>query len=230
MKGKARSLAKAVATFVGLVLLALALGTLIPLGPRELPSKSMAQDTGKDSARHRILLLANPIHTDIALPVEARTLARFGFLQEAGLPAERADWLVMGRGGRSFYIETPTWGDLRPLPLLKSFTLDGAVLHAGLSGPLEEGEDIRALLLDDAAYEALLSAIEASFAKRDAIPGAGYGPYDRFFEATGSFNALAGCNVWTAAMLRRAGLTTGLWTPLPRLLLWSLDLHGGGGD
>ncbi|MDN3719182.1 DUF2459 domain-containing protein [Roseibium salinum] len=30
-----------------------------------------------------------------------------------------------------------------------------------------------------------------------------------FFPAKGGFNAFAGCNVWTARMLREAGLRTG---------------------
>ncbi|KQT65780.1 MULTISPECIES: TIGR02117 family protein [unclassified Aureimonas] len=200
--------------------LALALGTLIRLGPSGPPAQG--------SGAHHILVLANAIHTDIALPVDAALLARFAFLQAAGLPAERADWLLVGRGGRSFYVETPTWSDLRPWPVVKSFTLDDAVMHVGLAGPLrEEDKDTSAFTLDDAAYEALLSAIEESFAATTPIPGAGYGPYDRFFEATGRFNAVAGCNVWTAATLRRAGIATGLWTPLPQLLRWSLELHGG---
>ena len=43
------------------------------------------------------------------------------------------------------------------------------------------------------------------------------------------FNALAGCNVWTAASLRQAGLKTGWWTPLPGLLGLSLKLHNPDG-
>ncbi len=54
------------------------------------------------------------------------------------------------------------------------------------------------------------------------IEGAAYGLDDAFFEARGGFNALAGCNTWTAAMLRQGGLTTGWWTPLPQLLDWSV--------
>jgi hypothetical protein len=44
----------------------------------------------------------------------------------------------------------------------------------------------------------------------------------RFYEAQGTFNALVGCNVWTATALRSAGLRTGWWNPLPFLLIRSL--------
>ena len=78
-------------------------------------------------------------------------------------------------------------------------------------------------------YRDMLAFIRASFAGSDGVPpaiaGAHYGATDAFFEATGSFNALLGCNTWTAAALRRGGLQTGWWNPLPATLAWSLALH-----
>jgi uncharacterized protein (TIGR02117 family) len=59
----------------------------------------------------------------------------------------------------------------------------------------------------------------------EKIEDAAYGEYDLFFEANGNFNALAGCNTWTAGALRAAGLQTGWWTPLPITLFYSLRLH-----
>jgi uncharacterized protein (TIGR02117 family) len=58
-----------------------------------------------------------------------------------------------------------------------------------------------------------------------SLPGSNYGENDAFFEARGYFNALMGCNTWTAAGLRQAGLTSGLWTALPWMLRLSLSLH-----
>lgn len=200
------------------LILAIVLGTIVPLSP-EHPA-----DGGPK--HHRILIVASAIHTDIALPVDSGLVERFGFLRNAGLPVERANWLLIGRGGRSFYLETPNWSDLKAGPLLRALTLDTAVMHVGLAGPFEPDSATREFVLNDTDYEALLASIEKDFASRAPIPGAGYGAYDRFFEATGSFNALVGCNVWTSATLRQAGITTGFWTPLPLTLRWSLDLHG----
>lgn len=88
---------------------------------------------------------------------------------------------------------------------------------------------MRALDLDTAQYNALLGFIAASFSRVDGraamVPGAGYGAYDFFFEAEGHFNALAGCNTWTARALRAAGLRAGWWNPLPQSLGLSLDLY-----
>ena len=88
---------------------------------------------------------------------------------------------------------------------------------------------VRGFYVDEAGQERLLAVIEASFA-RDAgapvpVPDRSYGETDRFFEANASFNAFLGCNTWTAAALRAAGLRTGWWNPLPMSLVLSLDLH-----
>lgn len=200
------------------VVLALALGVLIPRG------------AGAPPGPERILLLAGPIHTDIALPLDAPTRERFAFLEAAGVPIGHpgAAWLVLGWGGRAFYLETPTWADLRPGPVLRALTLDASVVHADVAGPIAvPQEGVVALDLSQASRARLEDAILASLADPvTAIPGASYGPTDAFFEGRGRFNLLLGCNTWTAAVLREAGVATGLWTPLPRTLLWSLALHG----
>jgi uncharacterized protein (TIGR02117 family) len=75
----------------------------------------------------------------------------------------------------------------------------------------------------------MLAFIRSSFAETDGVPvrlaGTGYTPNDTFFDAVGSFNAIVGCNTWTARALRQAGLRTGWWTPLPQTLAWSLALY-----
>src|SRR5687768_4379757 len=89
------------------IVLAVLAGALIPRPFR--PSGD-----GEPPTR-RILVLTNPIHTDIAIPIDAAVRHRFAFLEQAGVPASHpeARWLIFGWGGRAFYLETPTWGDLK---------------------------------------------------------------------------------------------------------------------
>lgn len=187
---------------------------------------------GEGSLR-RVLVLANPIHTDIALPPDPDILARFAFLRGDGLPIDdpAVGWIAFGWGGRSFYLETPTWGQLKPGPVLRALTLDSAVMHVTLTGEIDLGQPgALALDLTPAQFDRLMDAVLAGFA-RDGdgevlpIEGRSYGPYDRFYEANGWFNAFVGCNVWTASALRAAGLRTGWWNPLPLTLLWSLEAY-----
>jgi uncharacterized protein (TIGR02117 family) len=167
------------------------------------------------------------------LPATPDVVASFQFMAADGLdPAQPGvDYLIAGWGSRSFYIETPTWSDLKPGPVLRALTLDRSVMHVGLAGDIDQSHPtVRTIELDEASFQRLLQSVLASFIRTpDGVPvlvaGASYGDYDRFYEAHGRFNAVVGCNVWTARMLRQAGLATGWWTPLPALLTTSLGLH-----
>jgi uncharacterized protein (TIGR02117 family) len=207
--------------------LALAMGVFVPR-PLTAPAEASVQ------GENQILLLANPIHTDIALPVDDEVRAAFADLAASGLPVDMpgVDYLIIGWGGRSFYIETPTWGDMRPLPVLKALTIDRSVMHVSVAGPIDPAHpSVRPVTLTKEGRSRMIAAIRDSFIREGgmpvAIPGAAYGFDDAFFEAKGAFNAFVGCNTWTAAMLRAGGVRTGWWTPLPQLLDLSLDLHQG---
>ncbi len=221
MKKALRRIALAVVA----VLTALLLGTIVPR-PLLQPARADAV------AGRRILLLANPIHTDIAIPLDAGLLARFEGLARlrlmAGLPGAR--YLVFGWGSRAFYIETPTWSDLKPGPLFTALTIDRSVMHVEVAGDIAESQPaVVGFDLSEAEFHRMLDFIENSFQLGPegpiAIPGTAYGEFDGFFEANGYFNALAGCNVWTARALRESSLQTGWWNPLPQMLAVSLSLH-----
>ena len=180
-----------------------------------------------------MLLLSSAIHTDLALPASPELAARLGFMARDGLDPTLpgVEYVLAGWGGRSFYIETPTWSDLKAGPVFRAFTLDRSVMHVGLAGAIDQNHpSVLAIELDQPAYDRLVEALLASFslngeARPEVLAGANYGEHDLFYEAEGNFHALAGCNVWTARMLRQAGLKTGWWTPLPGLLTASLRLH-----
>jgi len=212
------------------------LGILVPRGPSGGPSAGAHADPAGTEGGRTILLLSNAIHSDIALPATADVLKAFGFVSTGGLELDYpgVQWVVFGWGSRRFYVETPEWADLRPGPVLAALTLDRSVMHVARAGYIDPGApDVYSLTLSADGFRKLTEAIEGSFAPgadgaRLALPAAGYSAHDAFFPARGGFNALNGCNTWTARMLREAGLTTGWWTPLPRGLLWSLRLHNSG--
>ncbi|WP_200934714.1 TIGR02117 family protein [Rhizobium sp. Leaf341] len=214
---------------IGLALLTLVLALAAGFGAI-LPQPLFAPSGDGGEGTRRILVLSNPIHTDIAIPVDAESLERFSFLRENGVPVDdpAARWMVFGRGGRAFYLQTPTWADLKPLPLLRGLTLDRAVLHVDVLGALDEPTPtVQGYDIGPVAYQRLLETIAADFERLHGqvvpVPDVRYGQTDRFFEATGWFTALAGCNTWTARVLRAAGLRTGVWNPLPVSLAFSLQ-------
>jgi uncharacterized protein (TIGR02117 family) len=211
---------------VGLPLLAI-LGTLIPHPFVNDP----VDETGP---ARRILVVSNTIHTDIAIPADPETLATFGFLTDSGLPILHPDarWLLLGWGGRSFYMETPTLADIKLGPTFRALTIDSAVMHVAVLGEIIETDpEVMPIALSAGAYANLLAAITESFVQNhgavEPIDGYAFGPADKFYTAKGSFNALLGCNVWTSQMLRSAGIRTGIWNPIPYSLTLSLGLFNG---
>jgi len=212
------------ALVIFLAVLGATLGTLVP--------RPFSPSAGTGEKRHQLLVLKNEIHTDIAIVIDDAVRQRFGFLPRAGLPfgTPHVSYVVFGWGGRAFYLQTRTWSDLKPGPLLKAVTLDDSVMHVSLaSGVSESHPDVAGFDIDEAHFSQLLDFIAASFRQGAdgpmVISNAGYSHFDRFFEANGNFNAFVGCNTWTAEALRAAGLRTGWWNPLPVSLWMSVKLY-----
>ncbi|MER9332601.1 TIGR02117 family protein [Mesorhizobium sp. M0293] len=219
---------KKLGRFLGLLLIVIALALMMgALVPRPLwrPAAAAPADT------HRILMLKNPIHTDIAIPVDDTVRQRFHFLVDAGIPADSPQirYIVFGWGGRAFYLQTPTWSELKAVPVMKALTLDASVVHVDVAGDIDEGRPIAGFDIGEERFAALLDFIDASFQRGPKgpilVPDAAYSRFDGFYEANGHFNALVGCNTWTAAALRTAGLRTGWWNPLPVSLGLSMRLY-----
>ena len=187
----------------------------------------------EEPVKRRILLLSNPIHTDIALPADPDVLNALSFVTDAGLDLTLpgVEWVVIGWGGRSFYTQTPTWDDLKLGPVLRAITIDQSVMHVARAGSIElTGADVLQLEVSESQLARLLEGITGSFSKTNGklgqpVSGLSYPAHDAFFPAEGLFNVFLGCNAWTARMLRMAGFHTGVWTPLPVLLTFSLYLH-----
>ena len=220
---------KKLGRFLGLLLIVVALAvTLGTLVPRPLWRAAAATP----AVTHHILVLNNPIHTDIAIPVDDAVRKRFHFLVEAGIPVDSPEvrYIVFGWGGRAFYLETPTWSELKAAPVMKALTLDASVMHVDVAGDIAEPHpEVAGFDIGEARFAALLDFIDASFQRGPkgpiVVPDAAYSRFDGFYEANGHFNALVGCNTWTAAALRTAGLRTGWWNPLPASLGLSMRLY-----
>lgn len=217
-----RKVVKALGLIIGAGLLSLVLGTLLP--------RPLFDVQDSEQKTIELLIITNPIHTDIAIPATNEVLRAFGFLGETGLPMDSPQlrWILFGWGGRAFYLETPSWSQLKLAPVLKALTIDKSVLHAELAGEIDRAlPNVKSVSISQGRFNAVLEGISASFADDHpkAIAGAGYGINDRFYDAKGYFNALFGCNTWASAILRSAGLRTGLWNPLPQSLRISMDLY-----
>jgi uncharacterized protein (TIGR02117 family) len=153
-----------------LALCALAVALIVVAGtliPRPL------FEPAQDAQTRRILVLSNPVHTDIAIPLTTDVRERFAFLGEAGIPIANpaAQWVVFGWGGRDFYLETPTWSDLKPRPVFKALTLDRSVMHIDVAGAIPEPHPaVTGFEISEAAFGRLVSFVEDSFEASNTGP------------------------------------------------------------
>lgn len=161
----------------------------------------------------------NGIHTGLILPRENAFADWSDLVRPEHLPdpALASDHLLFGWGDRAFYLETPTWAELKPQTAL--FALigsEGSLVHVDHVAPPVADEDTYAVTVTPDQYRAIAAAIRADFAltaEGEAQPVTGYGRRDVFYEAKGRYTALRTCNEWTGSILRGAGVKVGIWTP-----------------
>ena len=164
---------------------------------------------------------SNGIHTGIVVPkvaagIDWRTLLKPTDLADPRYGAH--GYAAIGWGERAFYLETPTWADVRITTVLAAaFGSRRTLMHVEHVPQPREGKDVRRLVLRPEEYRRLAAVIRASFADR-AAHVRGYAGYDVFYEARGRYSAIRTCNAWTGDVLRAAGVRVGWWTPFP----WSV--------
>ncbi len=170
-----------------------------------------------------IYIKTNGVHTDLVLPLKTEVLdwskeIRFA---NAHLPdTGHIQYLAMGWGDKGFYLQTPTWADLKFSVAFKAaFALSTTAIHATFYDKLTENASCKKILISRSAYTRLVQYISNSF-QRDAaghfIPiatNAHYSNADAFYEANGSYSMLHTCNTWANNALKSSGQKACLWTP-----------------
>lgn len=223
--GWRRAAAPAARLIAGLVLLVMGYATAGLIGGA-IPSNA---GWTPPPAGVRIFVESNGVHTGIVVPVVAagvdwRDLVRPGDIADPRYAAY--PYLSFGWGERTFYLETPTWADVRVTTVLAAAIGSSRTLvHVDhLPEPLPDSapaDDVRAITLRPEEYRRLAAFIRASFRIGRGGPAhrRGYDVYDAFYDARGRYSAVATCNAWTGDALRHAGVRIGAWTPFPVTVL-----------
>ena len=169
-----------------------------------------------------IYLRTNGVHTWIMVPsvtpeMDWRPLTPASHLRD---PAQGGDHVAIGYGNRTFYLETPTWGDLTMKnAFLAAFGSGRSLMHADHDLAPRPNEYQRPLVLSHDEYARLVAFMQASF-QRDAqgrtIPllGRGYAANDMFYEGGRALQRLLDLQRWTGGRFAEPGVRTGRWTPL----------------
>ncbi|MCQ9635411.1 TIGR02117 family protein [Chryseobacterium sp. WG23] len=208
-------LLKVLGIILGIVIIYVLLGLLIPFIPVS------AKDDGekKDIS---IYIYTNGVHTDIVMPVKNDLQDWSLKIPFANLKSKKTDYnyIGIGWGDKGFYLDTPTWADLKFSTAVKAaFWLSDSAMHCTYYTTMKEGDDCKMIMISRSQYEKLVRFVEDKF-DRDQngnfilIPtNAVYGDNDAFYDAKGTYSFLYTCNTWTNDALKVAGQKAALWTP-----------------
>lgn len=199
--------------FVVLYLAFAFLLSFIPTTPRPV-----AEDRKK-----RIYLFSNGVHLDIVVPVDLVPTD----LREQLRPASNTELLAFGWGDKGFYLDTPTWEELRTSVAIKAMFLPSATAmhvteHRQVDSTWSKAD------LSQEQLDKLFTYILATFEKTAdgkivEIKEAGYTPQDRFYEAHGSYSCFKTCNTWVNKAMKEIGVKTAVWTPMDKGVLRYLE-------
>ncbi|MBI3136120.1 MAG: TIGR02117 family protein [Bacteroidetes bacterium] len=164
----------------------------------------------------RIYIKTNGVHTDICLPVESAYMDWKTVIPVAHYPqVSRFSYLSVGWGDKGFFLDTPTWADLKFSTAFKAaFLPSETAMHVQyLEQEPTVSESVRMKFITPENYLELIEYVTASFRKKedggvDLIPDRGYWSNDNFYEANGSYHLFNTCNVWTNEALKIAGVRT----------------------
>ncbi len=190
------------------------------IAERILSRIGVGGDDSKDG-QVTVYILSNGVHTDIVVPVvndlkDWRT--DFPYKNTSGNDST-AGLLAIGWGDKGFYLETPTWADLKVSTALKALTgLSTAALHATFYHELKEGKACRKIVISKEHYLDLVHFIEKSLIRNyrnESVhieTSANYGTHDAFYEARRRYSIFHTCNTWTNNALKSCGQKACLWT------------------
>ncbi len=170
-----------------------------------------------------IYVTSNGVHTDIIVPVSTRYIdwREKLPLHHFGQVDSTYRYIGFGWGDRRFYMETPEWTDLTPkVAITAALWPTRTAMHVEyIRARLVPTKRQRPLLVSPEQYQQLITYIDESFVQQHGnylhISGSGYSQRDTFYEAHGKFYILKNCNNWVNQGLKRMGVKTAVWAPLP---------------
>ena len=173
-----------------------------------------------DEPKVEIFILSNGVHTDIVVPVKNDTFdwSKQIKIEHTKAKDATAKYLAMGWGDRGFYLETPTWADLKASTALKAASgLSTSAMHVTFYKHLKENQSCKKIQISVESYKKLITFINESFQTKSGEflkieTNAVYGKHDVFYEANGSYSLFYTCNSWANQALKAANQKAALWT------------------
>jgi uncharacterized protein (TIGR02117 family) len=166
-----------------------------------------------------IFVRTNGVHTDIVVPAKTEIIDWTSQIKyEQTKSGDTAQYLAFGWGDRDFYLNTPTWADLKfSTAFNAAFYLGSAIVHTQYENALRESETCKKIMISEADYTQLVTYLSNAFQTDSLgnviwIAGSGYENHDTFYLANGKYSLFKTCNTWTNSALKAANQKAALWT------------------
>lgn len=208
-------LLKVTGILIGIILIYALLGYLLPF--IEVSEK----DDG-EAKEIPIYIYTNGVHTDIVMPVKNDIHDWSSKIPFSDTKSGKTDYqfVGIGWGDKGFYLDTPTWADLKFSTAFKAaFWMSESAMHCSFYRSMTEADDCKKIMVSRSQYRKLIDFVDAKFDKDDLgnyilIPtNAVYGDNDAFYDAKGRYSFLNTCNTWANDALKAAGQKAAFWTP-----------------
>ncbi|WP_294223360.1 TIGR02117 family protein [uncultured Chryseobacterium sp.] len=206
---------KTLGILLGIIVLYAAAGYFLPF------IEVSAKDDGQKK-EIPIYIYTNGVHTDIVMPVKNDLQDWSMKIPYSNTKSKETDYrfVGIGWGDKGFYLDTPTWADLKFSTAFKAaFWLSESAMHCTYYKEMKEGEDCKKIMISRNQYKDLVKFVDEKFDK-DAggnyvlVPtNAVYGNNDAFYDAKGKYSFLDTCNTWANNALKAAGQKAAWWTP-----------------
>jgi uncharacterized protein (TIGR02117 family) len=186
-----------------------------------IPTLSVSAETVSDK-NITIYILTNGVHTDIVVPLKTadKDWSKEISFKNVVKPDINATWVAFGWGDKGFYLNTPTWAQLKFSVAFKAaFGLSSSAIHATFYNSLQVSPSCKKINISREQYLRLIAYIENSLeidANGRVInikTNANYDEHDAFYEAKRRYNLFYTCNTWANNALKACGQKACLWTP-----------------
>lgn len=182
---------------------------------------------------YKVYIAGDKMHVNLILPVQNQAFdwKRFLSIEEIGRDTqENYRYLKFGWGDRDFYMNTPSWSQVKISSVLRALLMPGnptAMYVQGSPNIPQEQAEIKCVGVSQKDYLQLVRFIQDSFQQtKQGTPlriQDGAEAASGFYEATGHYSALKTCNTWAANGLRAANINTPLWSGLASAVMMHVD-------
>lgn len=168
-----------------------------------------------------IFVETNGVHVSLIVPVAAagEDLSNLIRPDQLSDPMLYGTHVMVGWGHGAVYRNAETWGDVKSgdiaTAILGSDSTTLHIYHLINPAPLPHRKILR---VSAAQYRSITAQIRGTFqldAQGRSVAYPAYGSDNLFYDSTGHYNAFNTCNTWTGAVLEKAGVRIGIWTPMP---------------